>query len=1332
MTVDQFVSNNRGINAGENVPRQLLEGLYYTIKRKEIKMSGDGLTGEVNDALWADLLMMSKKATEQRPYIRMDRLRDSLPAYVDPFPPTPQHINGHVIGLTIFRPPIQPLPTPGNGHLPEASPVHPSRQVTLSELSRSASEGPSGSGAPSIFTVTAPDGLVARGCWMEEDMFMEGWNAAIAALSMVFDLLQVDRDGHGVVVGSVDGGDDDEGWNKVEKERGTELKAHTDPAADAQDDDVNEGDLLAYLHNGFNLLSAVAASYSKHHVIDKVISALCKFTGLVSDYRGDSTAAAVTSSPSVPGRSPTHAQQQRATPTSSVLRFAAQAKAQWALSLTFALVHTHYDIIREGWRDIVVCVLQVYAMGLLPSSMLTLDDHVGWLEVEGERKKGRSRLLTHLAPQSVSEERATSVSALFSSVSSYFMYGMTGSTPLSPSEERESRGSEVEAAEKLCSDCIERCQIPSLLSDSKLMHIDALMHLIAALMELVPVQRVNGLSGVKAGRKWTGLTAGKGAARVVVGQEEGDGFDLSITDEDPDMVADVVYAHESDKEKTGEQFPFSNPCTLCECHCLCSPDSPVEVRRLLLCHQLLCELSAHNRDRVEAIWPALRSYFLSIITSTQSTGAGLPLALIGRSNSNPVLTSIREGGGEGDSRSVTPGPTNLHSPTHRTQHSTPPSAVSVHSSGQQGSVAPAALLLPPFVVESAVSCFFSLSARLLAKEWTGADLLSTITTLSTVSLLHTGPATQLMAGLLSILRADPVHLQSNHVTSLLSLIASASLYRPTYMLGFRCLSHFLLTQRCGLIALPSFAPAVQAVLAYAQSRWCSPTLSLTACDMLLQLYERSKLLVQVEREQSHQHSNGDAYMTPTKHLTRGQAAAPSPTASSSPSPSSASSHAASTPLRHLHHLWQQLCSPLLSAYRTLITSSTTRIRLLHNAHLRVSRSGGPGTRAAHAAQPSSGAPSPAPAPTPASHPYRGYIGYVQGYGEVRRRAITQLRQILILEDFSVRISECVAHLSLQAEPQPRPSPRAGRGDVGSPVLSLTSTTFWQLCLDEILFPSLLSLSPAQAIDLELTDDLTTARSTCLVLLEKVFLLHLPQLLSLEGAGGGRGFNGAWLHVLKLMDNFMQLGIRRERLMLERKKKSVYDRKRERRRSELGDSSAPAADDFDGVDSGVLLTESVEEALKNCILVMKASNVFGVKVETPQRGKAAQAAVVNEELWDLTWAVVDPVLPHLKPQLFPELARLMPQPPTTPPQTAVTAAAPAGTGEEPSLSHTEVPLSTSLVMEAAGDGGASKVAEGAAGQQESVLAAAAAATSQPSKGEEESQALPPASSRTVSV
>ena len=1318
MTVDQFVSNNRGINAGENVPRQLLEGLYYTIKRKEIRMSGDGLTGEVNDALWSDLLMMSNRVMELRPYIRMDRIHEHAASYVqhaDPSTP-PQRINGHVIGLTVFRPPIAlPVPSPaaGNGHLPEL-PVTPSRQVTLSELQRAQSEGHSQAAGPSIFTVTDPQAAVARGSWMEEDMFSEGWNAAIAALSMVFDLIHIDREGRGVVVGSVDIGDEDDGWNKVEKDRTADIKPPSDDPSASSPEEADDGDLLSYLHQGFLMLSSVAATYTKHHVLDKLISALCKFTGLVTDYRGDSKASPQSSnSYSAPARSPTHAH--RGALSSALMRFSSQPKAQWSLTLMFSLVHTHYDVIREGWRDVLTCILQVYAMGLLPPSMLLLDDHVGWLELDGDRRKGRSRLLTHLAPPSVSEERSSAVSALFSSVSSYFMYGMTGTTSASAADDREGKGAEVEAAERLCRECIEQCAIPALLLDSKIMHVDSLVHLISALMDLIPVQRVNGLVGVKAPRRWLGLASGTGEPRVCAGKEEGEGYDLSITDEDADMVSDLVYHH--DDGKAGDQFPSAHPCAACECHSLSSTDTPVEVRRLLFCQQLLSELIIHNRDRMDGVWPSVCSYLLSLIASTPLAGPE-PLPFIGRSNSIPSLTSIREAGNDHDGRSSTPSPAPLHSPPPRHTPLTPVPASS-HAHSQSASSAPA--VLSPFVVESAVSCFFSVSSRLMFKDSLASDILSSISALATVSLVHAGPATQLMAGLLSLLRTHSSHLQPQHTPPILSLVESAALYRPTFMLGYHCLTHLLIAQRCAHVTLNTFSPTVQAVLAYSQSRWCSPTIGLALCEALMQLYERSKAIVTAERE--HQHGNGDAFATPVKHITRNQTASPSSATSAAVPPSPSSS-----PLRRFHALWQQLCSPLLAAHRTIITSATTRIRLLHNAHLRASRSGGPGTRAAHAATPT-------PAIATSSAPYKGYIGYVQGFSEVRRKAINQLRQILILEDFSVRISDCAAHAAVHAEPQLSPAqsahPKAARQ---SPAQSLTSTTFWQLCLDEIIFPSLLSLSLTHAIDLELTDDLTTARSACLVMLEKVFLLHLPQLLTLEGAGGGRGFNGAWLHVLKLMDGFTQLGLRRERLMMERKKRSVYDRKRERRKSELEGSTPPtSSDDFDGVDSGVLLTESVEEALKNCILVMKAFNVFAVTAEGGGRG-GARPSIANQELWELTWAVVDPVFPHLKLQLFPELAKIIPAPPVATPPLHPDPATSA-VAEEPSLSHAQEVLSPEPVSreESEEDAEARSVARTLVGQLiDSVVEADGSAASALPTTRDSGEAAAPQPSSVVPV
>ena len=1336
MTVEQFVSNNRGINAGDNVPRQLLEGLYYTIKRKEIRMSGDGLTGEVNDALWTDLLMCSKTVSETRPYIRIDQLPDTVDACLLPAaarPASPQHVNGHVVGLTLYRPPIAiPLPPPAvNGHLPD-SPAPVSRQVTLSELSRvlsSASVDPSSS-IPSLYSLSAAS-AASRSCWMEEDMFMEGWHAAIAALSMVFDLLQVDREGKGVADNSAEMGEEEEGgWNKVEKDRtatadgrsAQQPDSHAQPVSAEGEEEQAEQDgssLLSYLQQGFTLLSSVAASYSRHHVMDRIVSALCNFTGLISDYRSDSHSPSG-STPSTPVRSPSSQSSsssfssafQSAVSSSSLLRFSGQAKAQWSLVLLFSLVHRHYDVLRDGWKDVLTIVLQLYGMGLLPASMLALDDHVGWLEQDGVRRKGRSRLLTHLAPASAAEESRSAVSSLFSSVSSYLLYGMTGSAPAPTAAESEAKDAEVAEAERRCQECIAQCALPQLLLNSKMMQPDALRCLVAAVMEVVPPVRVAGLAAVKSPRKAGGVVTGKGESRVCAGKEEGEAVDVSVLQEDADMVSDAVYAHEADKERVGELRFLSFPgCAACECHSLASADTPLDIRRLLLCHQLLTEIVVYNRDRADGVWPAVRHHLLSIITApttaappallvSAAVGTHTPPSL-GRSSSIPSLTSVREVSGDGDSRASAAANV-LHSPPPRISPHTPArtfassaSANSLaHAATSLSSSSPSLFALPPFVVESAVASFFSIASRLLFKDSLAPDIVAAESSLtSSFPLSHSGPATQLMAGLLSLLRTHAAHTRLLDLTALLSLLSSAAAYHHCFMLGLQCLSHLLLTEGARHVSLQSFESATRAVLAYGESRWCSPVVGLALCEILVTLQARAKeLLAELSKSAAAAApENGSAHGSPPRQqrghleLEDGRLSSPRSASSSSSSHSSPSS-ASSSPLRHFQYLWQHLCSPLLSAYRILIASATTRIRLLHASHLRASRTGGPGT--------SKGAPhSPQRSP-----PYIGYVGYVQGFGDVRRQLISQWRQLLIGDDFSAMISTAATLQAVQTDPllvereQILPSPRSALFvPSSSPFFSLTSTAFWHQCLEQQVFPALASLSSAHSVDLELTDDLTAARSACISLLEKIFLLHLPQLLRLGGGPSGHGFNACWLQVLKLMDVSLQLGVKRERLIMERKRRSVYDRKGRRRGSSAGRPPAAAAaaadsgDDYDAMDSGVMLTESVEEALKNLILVMKASGVFAAATDSNERppasavsAAATAASAASVELWELTWAVIDPAFPLMKLQLFPELAKSIPvlQSPTeaahqaaVAPKPAIPAAAAAAVPER-SASHAE--------------------------------------------------------------
>eukprot|EP00959_Pyramimonas_sp_CCMP1952_P049828 1041447-Pyramimonas_sp.AAC.1 len=65
MTLDQFVSNNRGTNGGKDWPRQMLTNIYTTIQTDEIKLSADGevATGRWSDVLRKTQVRKTKKAT---------------------------------------------------------------------------------------------------------------------------------------------------------------------------------------------------------------------------------------------------------------------------------------------------------------------------------------------------------------------------------------------------------------------------------------------------------------------------------------------------------------------------------------------------------------------------------------------------------------------------------------------------------------------------------------------------------------------------------------------------------------------------------------------------------------------------------------------------------------------------------------------------------------------------------------------------------------------------------------------------------------------------------------------------------------------------------------------------------------------------------------------------------------------------------------------------------------------------------------------------------------------------------------------------------------------
>ena len=57
-------------------------------------------------------------------------------------------------------------------------------------------------------------------------------------------------------------------------------------------------------------------------------------------------------------------------PENIPISFGMNKKAQLAARTVFSLAHRHGDILREGWKNILDCMLQLYRAKLLPKSMI--------------------------------------------------------------------------------------------------------------------------------------------------------------------------------------------------------------------------------------------------------------------------------------------------------------------------------------------------------------------------------------------------------------------------------------------------------------------------------------------------------------------------------------------------------------------------------------------------------------------------------------------------------------------------------------------------------------------------------------------------------------------------------------------------------------------------------------------------------------------------------------------------------------------------------------------------------------------------------------------------
>ncbi|XP_048060363.1 Golgi-specific brefeldin A-resistance guanine nucleotide exchange factor 1 isoform X3 [Megalobrama amblycephala] len=185
---------------------------------------------------------------------------------------------------------------------------------------------------------------------------------------------------------------------------------------------------------GFRKCAMISAHYGFSDVFDNLIISLCKFTTLSSE--------SVENLPTV---------------------FGSNRKAQVAAKTVFSLAHHHGDILREGWKNIMDSMLQLFRAELLPKSMVEVEDFldpnekISLQREETPSNRGESAVLSFVSWLTLSEQS-----------------GLRG-----PSTENQ----EAKQAALLC---IKHCDPEKLITESKFLQLESLQELMKALISVTP------------------------------------------------------------------------------------------------------------------------------------------------------------------------------------------------------------------------------------------------------------------------------------------------------------------------------------------------------------------------------------------------------------------------------------------------------------------------------------------------------------------------------------------------------------------------------------------------------------------------------------------------------------------------------------------------------------------------------------------------------------------------------------------------------------------------------------------------------------------------------
>ncbi|KAM9477747.1 Golgi-specific brefeldin A-resistance guanine nucleotide exchange factor 1 isoform 2-T2 [Clarias gariepinus] len=188
---------------------------------------------------------------------------------------------------------------------------------------------------------------------------------------------------------------------------------------------------------GFRKCAMISAHYGFSDVFDNLIISLCKFTTLNSE--------SVENLPTV---------------------FGSNTKAQIAAKTMFNLAHRHGDILREGWKNIMDAMLQLFRAELLPKSMVEVEDFV--------EPNGKISLQREETPSNRGESAVLS-----------FVNWLTLSGGAEQSGQR-GPSTENQEAKQAALLCIKHCDPEKLITESKFLQLESLQELMKALISVTP------------------------------------------------------------------------------------------------------------------------------------------------------------------------------------------------------------------------------------------------------------------------------------------------------------------------------------------------------------------------------------------------------------------------------------------------------------------------------------------------------------------------------------------------------------------------------------------------------------------------------------------------------------------------------------------------------------------------------------------------------------------------------------------------------------------------------------------------------------------------------